>query len=73
MFLLELKVCNFRGFYGTQRLRFAPAGSNGVTVIHGENGAGKTNLLNAIFWCLTGAFTPRLSNPELLVEQSGLR
>ncbi len=70
MFLMELKVCNFRGFYGAQTLRFAPAGSNGVTVIHGENGAGKTNLLNAIFWCLTGEFTPRLSNPELLVNKA---
>lgn len=70
MFLLELKMCNFRGFYGTQELKFAPAGSNGVTVIHGENGAGKTNLLNAIFWCLTGSFTPRLSNPELLINKA---
>jgi DNA sulfur modification protein DndD len=70
MFLLELRMCNFRGFYGVQALKFAPAGSNGVTVIHGENGAGKTNLLNALFWCLTGVFTPRLSNPELLINKA---
>lgn len=70
MFLVQLKVCNFRGFYGTQVLDFAPSGPKAVTVIHGENGAGKTNLLNAIFWCLTNAFTPRLSNPELLVNKT---
>ncbi len=66
MFLVQLKVSNFRGFYGTQTLDFSPVGPKAVTIIHGENGAGKTNLLNAIFWCLTNAFTPRLSNPELL-------
>lgn len=70
MLLIELKICNFRSFYGMQVIKFGPAGSNGVTVIHGENGAGKTNLLNAIFWCLTGAFTPRLSNPELLINKA---
>jgi DNA sulfur modification protein DndD len=41
-----------------------------VTVIHGENGAGKTNLLNALFWCLTGEFTPRLKNPEMLLNRA---
>ena len=41
-----------------------------VTVIHGENGAGKTNLLNALFWGLTGEFTPRLSNPNLLLNKA---
>jgi len=70
MFLVQLKVCNFRGFYGTQTLVFAPVGAKTVTIIHGENGAGKTNLLNAIFWCLTNTFTPRLSNPELLFNKA---
>lgn len=70
MFLVQLKLCNFRGFYGTQVIDFAPIGTKAVTIIHGENGAGKTNLLNAIFWCLTNAFTPRLSNPELLINKA---
>lgn len=70
MYLVHLKVCNFRGFYGTQTIDFASVGPKAVTIIHGENGAGKTNLLNAIFWCLTNAFTPRLSNPELLFNKT---
>lgn len=70
MFLVSLRVSNFRGFYGIQTLDFAPVGSKALTIIHGENGAGKTNLLNAIFWCLTNAFTPRLSNPELLTNKA---
>ena len=40
MFLVQLKVSNFRGFYGTQTLDFSPVGPKAVTVIHGENGAG---------------------------------
>lgn len=66
MFLQRVFLRNFRGFYGDQSIDFAPLGESSVTVIHGENGAGKTNLLNAIFWCLTGEFTPRLSNSEML-------
>jgi DNA sulfur modification protein DndD len=73
MFLTELQVCNFRGFFGLQKIIFStPNENSSVTVIHGENGAGKTNLLNAIFWCLTGSFTPRLSNPEMLVNKTAL-
>jgi DNA sulfur modification protein DndD len=73
MYLTELQVCNFRGFFGLQKIIFStPEEECPVTVIHGENGAGKTNLLNAIFWCLTGSFTPRLSNPEMLVNKTAL-
>lgn len=72
MYLMKLTVCNFRGFFGRQSIDFSPPGEQAVTVIHGENGAGKTNLLNAIFWCLTGEFTPRLSNPEMLINKSAL-
>jgi DNA sulfur modification protein DndD len=69
MFLQRVLLRNFRGFYGDQTIDFAPLGANSVTVIHGENGAGKTNLLNAIFWCLTGEFTPRLSNSGTKTEK----
>ena len=70
MHLVRLNAHNFRAFYGTQRLDFAPPGPGAVTIIHGENGSGKTNFLNALFWCLTGEFTPRLKNPEMLVNRA---
>lgn len=70
MFLKRLRLVNFRGFYGDQVIEFAPVSEKSVTVIHGENGAGKTNLLNAVFWGLTGQFTPRLSNPEMLINKT---
>lgn len=70
MHLVSLTTHNFRSFYGTQTINFAPPGAKAVTVIHGENGAGKTNFLNALFWCLTGDFTPRLKNPEALLNRA---
>jgi DNA sulfur modification protein DndD len=70
MHLVSLTINNFRAFYGAQRIDFAPPGTKAVTVVHGENGSGKTNFLNALFWCLTGEFTPRLKNPEMLVNRA---
>jgi DNA sulfur modification protein DndD len=45
---------NFRQYYGDQSLRFAPDGERNVTVINGNNGAGKTSLMLALNWCLYG-------------------
>ena len=70
MHLVRLTAHNFRAFYGTQKMDFAPPGPGAVTIIHGENGSGKTNFLNALFWCMTGEFTPRLKNPEMLVNRA---
>ena len=70
MYLVSLTAHNFRAFFGKQTINFAPPGSGAVTIIHGENGSGKTNFLNALFWCLTGGFTPRLKNPEWLVNRA---
>lgn len=72
MHLCKLVVWNFRSFFGSHEIQFSEPGDNAVTIIHGENGAGKTNLLNAIFWCLTGEFTPRLSNPAQLVNKEAI-
>ena len=50
MILQELTVNNFRQFKGEQNLKFAGLGQQNVTVIHAENGFGKTALLNALHW-----------------------
>ena len=72
MRLLSLEVSDFRGFFGIQRIEFASDDEKRVTLFHGENGAGKTNLLNAVHWCMTGQFTPRFQEKRLLV-QGGLQ
>jgi len=54
MKLDHIKICNFRQFYGNQTVKFSKSPEKNITVIHGENGFGKTALLNAFMWCLYG-------------------
>ena len=49
---LELK--NYRYYYGTQTVEFPTDSEKNVLVIKGDNGAGKSNILNALTWCLYG-------------------
>jgi DNA sulfur modification protein DndD len=73
MRLLSLVISDFRGFYGVQQVDFAADDQKRVTVLHGENGAGKTNFLNAIHWCITGKFTPRFQDQKLLVNKEAFK
>lgn len=54
MQLDSITLENFRQYYGKQTLYFSKDKEKNVTVIHGENGSGKTALLNAFSWCLYG-------------------
>jgi DNA sulfur modification protein DndD len=47
-------VTNYRQYQGTQTLDFSFDKEKNVAVILGKNGAGKSNLLNALTWCFYG-------------------
>jgi DNA replication and repair protein RecF len=49
MFLRTLTLTDFRNFAGEQVVTFGPR----FTVLHGHNGAGKTNVLEALYLCST--------------------
>lgn len=68
----ELKVKNFRQ-HADLDVSFVNEGKN-IVVIRGLNGTGKTNLLKAMTWGLTGALGPREPNflPSSLVSFSAL-
>ncbi len=55
--LISLKVTNFGPFNGSQELQFAE--DPGVTIVFGENGRGKTTLLNAFRFALFGNIKTR--------------
>jgi DNA sulfur modification protein DndD len=73
MRLISLELNDFRSFYGPHHLAFAAEDEKRVTIFHGENGAGKTNLLNAVHWCVTGQFTPRFQDKQLLVNKEAFK
>lgn len=49
-----LEIENYRQFRGKNKIDFSLDNEKNFTVIQGVNGAGKTNILNAITWCLYG-------------------
>ena len=72
MKLVSLQVCNFRQFYGkTPPIVFA-SGERNTTVIYGNNGSGKTSLLNAFTWVLYEKFTAAFASPELLINKRAI-
>jgi DNA sulfur modification protein DndD len=54
MILERLLLENFRQFKGRQEIIFSDLRSQNVTVVHAENGFGKTALLKALLWALYG-------------------
>jgi DNA sulfur modification protein DndD len=54
MILERLVIQNFRQFKGKQELLLADLRDRNVTVVHAENGFGKTTILKALLWALYG-------------------
>lgn len=71
MKLERLVLENFRQFKGRQELVFSDLRERNVTVVHAENGFGKTTLLNALLWVLYGAkgLTDDFPKPDSLIHE----
>ncbi|MDR3111832.1 MAG: AAA family ATPase [Elusimicrobiota bacterium] len=65
MYLKKVEICGFKTFADKTDLTFAP----GISGIVGPNGCGKSNLIDAIRWCLgeTRASSLRCSNMKELI------
>ncbi|MBE9211898.1 AAA family ATPase [Plectonema cf. radiosum LEGE 06105] len=73
MKLTSIKLCNFRSFYGkTCEMTLAGSNSNNTTIIYGNNGAGKTSLLNAFTWVLYEKFSAAFASVEQLVNKRAI-
>ena len=55
MLLKQITLTNFRQFSGKHTVVFSEDRDRNVTVIMGENGAGKTTFAQAFRWCLYGS------------------
>lgn len=68
MIITEIKCQNFFRFYGECVIECVPQEDKNVTIIRGENGTGKTTMLNAFYYCLYGDVTPPLYLSKMLNE-----
>lgn len=55
MLIKSIKLSNFRQFKDEHEISFSTEKDKNVTIIMGENGAGKTTFAQAFTWCLFGA------------------
>ena len=74
MKILSVELENYRQYKGKQKIEFSSQDSKNFTIFVGANGAGKTNLLNAITWCLYDreehlSQTPREMMMNIINEQ----
>jgi DNA sulfur modification protein DndD len=73
MKLTSIKLCNFRSFYGTTPEMILAGGDvQNTTIIHGNNGSGKTSLLNAFTWVLYDKFSAAFASIEQLVNKRAI-
>src|SRR5919199_6163119 len=72
MKLTSIKLCNFRQFYGKTPEIFLSSGTQNTTIIHGNNGAGKTTILNAFTWVLYEKFSAAFSSEDQLVNKRAI-
>lgn len=68
MIIHSMTLENFRSFYGTHVINFSIDRQRNTTFIWGDNNAGKTNLLNAITWCLHEQFTSSFKREDDLLN-----
>jgi DNA sulfur modification protein DndD len=73
MKLTSIKLCNFRSFYGrTPEIILAGGYTRNTTIIHGNNGTGKTSLLNGFTWVLYEKFSAAFASNEQLVNKRAI-
>lgn len=70
MLLKSITLKDFRNFIGTQTVVFSDDPDRNVTVIMGENGAGKTTFAQAFTWCLYGetGFTDKMVMSKAVLQ-----
>jgi len=61
MYVKEISIENFRNFAKLQVLL-----ENGINIVYGDNANGKTNLIEAIYFCATGRSQRAKHNKELI-------
>lgn len=73
MWVERIELNDFRCFFGSRDIEFSTDREKNVTLIHAENGVGKTTILNAMLWCFYGMTTPKFEQKEDLLNHDASR
>ena len=73
MILEEIRLTDFRCFFGETFIRLSEDPDKNVTIIYAENGVGKTTLLNALLWCFYGETTTRFEKKQEILNYDAKR
>jgi DNA sulfur modification protein DndD len=68
MKIKKIQLENFRQFYGQQEILLSTDSKKNVTLIHAENGFGKTTILNAVLWTFFNKTTTKFEQPDKIVN-----
>ena len=68
MIVKRLTTNNFFRFFGKFDFEFSTEIDKNITVVRGENGTGKTTIINAFYWCLYGDVTHPLYIEKIFNE-----
>ncbi len=69
MKIISIQLFNFRQFYDLTPIIYFGSGEKNTTIIHGNNGSGKTTILNAFTWVLYEEFTGAFNEPKSLINK----
>ena len=72
MKLVSIILCNFRQFYGKTPEIICASGKQNTTIIHGNNGAGKTTIMNAFTWVLYEKFSAAFAAETQLLNKRAI-
>lgn len=68
MKLKNIKLVNFRQFYGDQDISISDDPDKNVTLIHAQNGVGKTTILNSVLWTFYNQTTKKFLDSEKIIN-----
>jgi DNA sulfur modification protein DndD len=72
MWLERISLKDFRCFHGEHSIDFSTDPEKNITLIHAENGVGKTTLLNSLLWCFYGDTTAKFEKRDDLINYDAL-
>ena len=70
MLIQKIELCNFRQYFDKNTIEFSCDPNKNVTIVRGENGVGKTAMLNGLKWAFFDTFTSNFRTKNELINHT---